>query len=398
MKVFFNGAQLSCISENPVTQRIDECILSQDDIMVSDINYGDYEVQQYLADLDYRNVTVVFTNDPDEYDERPRTNIGKWPYRLLPCKHPEFDLDPLVACVMVEECDEGFFAWDGVDKEVFFGMLVFVGYGKKCSIYNTESRDITVVNTIEGLQAYIMADRNNKNTNDIALFYGDVVDQDVLAGYGDTFGEITDIILKKKGDKLYKNELKKLICKSDATIQKKMELMELLSEKEDIYLELIRKATEWKSSAGNKDELRRVLMNTYEHSFHKARINYLIAYSWIKGADGSNDDVVMYLWERVENDGKYMYIPVGMYADIEEALYYLEVMTSNGGKIEFWERKREPDATVYFDHRITFYTDEVELKGFQLMRKFHINDHDPFEPYSFVRKNDHYMFEGGGAS
>ena len=73
-------------------------------------------------------------------------------------------------------------------------------------------------------------------------------------------------------------------------------------------------------------------------------------------------------------------------------------MASSGGKIEIWERKREAEAIVYFKHRISFYTDDVELKGFQLMRKCHINDHDPFEPESYVRKNDHYMYEGGGDS
>ena len=30
---------------------------------------------------------------------------------------------------------------------------------------------------------------------------------------------------------------------------------------------------------------------------------------------------------------------------------------------------------------------------FQVMRKCHINDHDPFEPETFVSKNDHYMYE-----
>ena len=52
--------------------------------------------------------------------------------------------------------------------------------------------------------------------------------------------------------------------------------MELLSEKEDIYLELIRKADELKYSAGNKDELSRVLMNTFEHSFFNAISNLII--------------------------------------------------------------------------------------------------------------------------
>ena len=396
MKVFLDGSLW--IGENLVNNRIDEYMLSQSDIMVSGTTCGDYLVQQYLAGADYRNVTIVFTRNTNEYDEHPTENEGKWPFRMLPCTHPGFALDPLLACIMAEECDEGFFAWTGVVIDVFAGILAFLGHGKKCSIYNHNNNDITDIDTIEDLLTYIMTDRNDKDKSDIALFYGDTVDLDVLSGYEEVFGKILGDILKNKGEKLCKYELKKLICKSDASIQKKTKMVELLSEKEDIYCELVRKVTEWKASDGNNDELRQVLMNTYEHSFCCARNGFYIANSWIKGADGSNDDVVMYLWERVENGGKYMYIPVGMYADIDEALYYLEVMASSGGKIEIWERKREAEAIVYFKHRISFYTDDVELKGFQLMRKCHINDHDPFEPESYVRKNDHYMYEGGGDS
>ena len=68
-------------------------------------------------------------------------------------------------------------------------------------------------------------------------------------------------------------------------------------------------------------------------------------------------------------------------------------MTSNGGMIEVWERKRGFDTIVYFDHLISFYSDDTELNGFQFMRKSHINDHDPFEPETFVSKNAHYMYE-----
>ena len=201
--------------------------------------------------------------------------------------------------------------------------------------------------------------------------------------------------MEKRGEKLYKNDLKKIICKSKFSLKEKEKIVKILSEKEDIFSELIRKVTEWKSNGDNIDKLRHVLMNTYEHSFRNAYNDLCIANTWIEDADGSNDDLVMYLWERYEdnrNIGKYKYLPVGMYADIEEALYYLETMTSNGGMIEVWERRREDDCIVYFDHLISFYSDDTELNGFQFMRKSHINDHDPFEPETYVSKNDHYMY------
>ena len=141
-------------------------------------------------------------------------------------------------------------------------------------------------------------------------------------------------------------------------------------------------------------DLRQVIMNTYEHSFQNARGDLSIADSWMEHADGSYDDIVMYLWERVEYNGYCKYMPVGMYADIDEALYYLETMTECGGKIDMWERKRGFDRIVCFEHRMTFYTDgSSEVNEFQFMRKCHISDHDPFEPESFIRKNDYYMQE-----
>ena len=376
MKVFCYGAQMSCSSENIITRKIDEYIRTESDIFVSEYNYGDFEIQKYLADLKYRNVTIISMRDSDEYEEWPRVNIGEWPYRMIYIRQHEFSLDPLIQCLMAEKCDEGFFAWDGTDIDVFVGMLAFLGYCKKCSVYNVKRGDITEIKELEDLQEYILAERNDEDKIDTDLFNGDVVDIDVLFKYEKNFDEMLNLILKNNGEKLCKNDLKRMICKADASIKKKKKIIELLSEKEDICCELIRKVSEWKCNNGNKDELRQVLMNTYEHSFTHA-----------------NNDIVMYLWECVEYKGTYKYIPAGMYADIDEALYYLETMTSNGGKIEVWERKREDDAIVYFVHRITFYTDDTELKGFQFMRECHINDHDPFEPASFISVNDNYICE-----
>ena len=395
MKVFCNGAQMKCGYDIIVTHKMNEYILAQSDIYLSDCNFGDHDMQQHLADMAYKNVTVVIMRDDDEYDEWPHMNIGKWPYRLIFRRQHEFSLDPLIAFTMAEECDEGFFAWDGTDIEVFFGMLAFLGYGKKCSIYNTKSRDITDINRIDGFLTYITAERNDEDKSDVALFYGDIVDSDVLFGYDEVFGEMLDTIMKNKKDKLYKNDLKIMICKSKTTIKKKRKLVKLLAEKEDIFCELIRKTAEWKCIDGNKEELRSILMRAYEHSFRNASIDLYAAEAWIDQADGSNDDIVMYLWECAEYNGKYRYVPVGMYADIDEAIYYLEVMASNGGKIEVWERRRESSNIVYFRHRLTFYTDDTELKGFEFMRPFQINDHDPMEPESYTVRNRHYMYEEG---
>ena len=393
MKVFCYGAQMSCSSESIITRKIYEYIRTESDIFVSEYNYGDFEIQKYLADLKYRNVTIISMRDSDEYEEWPRVNIGEWPYRMIYIRQHEFSLDPLIQCLMAEKCDEGFFAWDGTDIDVFVGMLAFLGYCKKCSVYNVKRGDITEIKELEDLQEYILTDRNEMNKIDKDLFNGDVVDIDVLFKYEKIFDEMLNFILKNNGEKLCKNDLKRMICKADASIKKKKKIVELFSEKEDICCELIRKVSEWKCNNGNKDELRQIIMNTYEHSFTHANNDFDIAVSWIEGMDGSNDDIVMYLWECVEYKGTYKYIPAGMYADIDEALYYLKTMTSNGGKIEVWERKREDDAIVYFVHRITFYTDNTELKGFQFMRECHINDHDPFEPASFIRVNDNYICE-----
>lgn len=395
MKVFCYGAQMSYTNNNVITQKIDEYISAKSDIFVSDYNYGDYETQKYLSEKEYKNVTIVFTRDTDEYDEWPRENVGEWPYKMLIRKQYEFNLNPLIAFAMAEECDEGFFAWDGTDIDVFVGILVFLGYGKKCYIFNANSGDIKVVNRIVEWQTYVMAERNHSDKNDVELFHGDDVDLDVLTGYKDSFGYMMELISEKIGEKLYKDDLKKLICKSKASIKKKRETIELLYEKEDIFFELIRKVTEWKSTDRNKDDLKQLIMNTYEHSFRNARGDLSIAEAWMEHADGSCDDIVMYLWERVEYNGYSKYIPVGMYADIDEALYYIETMTQCGGKIEVWERKRGFDSMAHFEYRVTFYTDDSdnELNGFQFMRKCHINDHDPFEPESYIKKNDNYMYE-----
>ena len=58
MKVFCNGAQMSCGRESIITHKINEYISTQSEIMVSDYNIGDYETQKYLSDKEYKNVTI----------------------------------------------------------------------------------------------------------------------------------------------------------------------------------------------------------------------------------------------------------------------------------------------------------------------------------------------------
>ena len=180
MKVFCDGAQMSYTNNNVITQKIDEYISAKSDIFVSDYNYGDYETQKYLSEKEYKNVTIVFTRDADEYDEWPRENVGEWPYKMLIRKQYEFNLNPLIAFAMAEECDEGFFAWDGTDIDVFVGILLFLGHGKKCLIYNSNHGNIKAVKKIEEWQTYVMAERNHSNKNDVELFHGDDVDLNVL--------------------------------------------------------------------------------------------------------------------------------------------------------------------------------------------------------------------------
>ena len=149
MKVFCSGFELNFIHNKIITGKFDEYILSNDEIVVSDMNIMDEVLQQYLVDANYENVTIAFIRDLSEYEEWPRTNLGNWKYREFIRRQHEYSIDLTIASAMAEECDEGFFT--------FFGMYADIDdalYYLQSSIYDSNGGKLEVWVKTNGIPKY----------------------------------------------------------------------------------------------------------------------------------------------------------------------------------------------------------------------------------------------------
>ena len=393
MKVFCNGFELDFIHNKVITGKIDEYILSHSEMVVSDMNIVDCELQQYLVDANYENVKIAFVRELSEYEEWPRTNLGNWKYRGFIRRQYEYSIDLTVASAMAEECDEGFFTFFEKDIEIFMNILCFLVVGKPCKLYTPNSRIIKTVHSLEEFSEYVKQECAAKK-DDVNMDVRERLDVDELLSHSDYPDEIREKLISYRNRVIHKNDLKKIICKSHISISKKYDLICELEENENLLGELVKVASSLRLNTNVEKEPYLKLMEAYEHSFLNAKNDLSIAESWIEQLDGSSDDLVMYLFERfISENGEATEIPIGMYADIDDALYYLQssIYDSNGGKLEVWVKTNGIPKYSHYEHRITLYTNAREVIGFEFMRTADlINDCDPFEPVTYVSKNSHY--------
>ncbi len=298
MRIYCSGSEMICNPGNAITEIIDDYIASGTELMVSDYNMGDRELQCYISSKDYKKVTVVFTRESSEFESWPRLNMGKWAYRELVSHQYEYGLDLTLTYNMARECDGAFFAWDEIDMEVFVAMLTFLALGKTCIVYSSKNKSISTFNDIEELSKFITKKDIISKKTDRGIIIGDNVNIDILSNYIDLPNEIKKTIVKIGNKLVNKQELKKAISKSRISIQKKKKIVELLVDEENLYSELIRNVKEWRIRSGDENELCFILMDMVEHSFLTANNNLYIANSWMVHSDGHNDDIVLYLFER----------------------------------------------------------------------------------------------------
>jgi adenine-specific DNA-methyltransferase len=72
VKVFIGGSRAVARLNDALRKRLDRIIAEHHEVLIGDANGADRIVQQYLADHQYRAVTVYCTGS------RCRNNVGQW--------------------------------------------------------------------------------------------------------------------------------------------------------------------------------------------------------------------------------------------------------------------------------------------------------------------------------
>ena len=150
MNVFFGGSRAVAKLNAPLRARIDEFMRRGDTILIGDANGADKAVQEYLADIGYRNVTVYCM-------EQCRNNAGMWPTRNVkpPSARKDFSYYAAKDFVMAEEARCGVMLWDAKSKGTLQNMLNLVGAGKRTLVYFAPTQEFRVLATEQDLQALL---------------------------------------------------------------------------------------------------------------------------------------------------------------------------------------------------------------------------------------------------
>ncbi len=394
MKIYCSGSQMVCNKRNLITEQLNNFIRLNAELVISDQNYGDHELQQFLDDSAYKNVTVAFTRTMSEFEEWPHENIGKWPFREFIRRDYEHSINLTLVSTMADECDEAFLAWMESDIEVLLGILCFLSKDKICTIYDADYGIIIKISSLDDFSRYL-AGKGILYKKDTIISSENTIRITDLLLHEELPDEIRKIIVSENKGTIHKCELKKAICKSKVSISKKREIIAKLAEEENLYSELVGLVRNWKRTSKKKENVHLLLMEAWEHSFWNANNDLYIAESWINQSNECDGDVALYLFERFYLDnGNVNDIPVGMYSDIGDAMYYLRCspFDSDGGKLEVWEKKEGIAPSFHYEHRINLYLNHKEVYGFEFMRVADlINDCDPFEPVTYWPKNSNYM-------
>lgn len=153
--VFLSGSRKIGRLNEEIRLRIDSMIEKRLGLVIGDANGADKAMQAYLAESDYRDVTVYFVGDA------PRNNIGRWPEKHV-LAHESLSGRDYYAQKdkhMSTLADFGFILWNGQSAGSVQNMLWLLSDKKKVVVYlSPQGRFYNVKTQDELIEMLLMCD------------------------------------------------------------------------------------------------------------------------------------------------------------------------------------------------------------------------------------------------
>lgn len=148
--IFIGGSRVLTRLPRDVQSRIDEIIHKDHHVVLGDANGA---VQEYLADQQFKNVTVFCSGDA------PRNNVGRW--QIYPVtadgKVKGYEFFAAKDREMARRADFGFMIWDGESPGTFLNVVRLLQKGKIAVLYNLLQRKTINFKTAEQLRKFYCA-------------------------------------------------------------------------------------------------------------------------------------------------------------------------------------------------------------------------------------------------
>lgn len=145
--VFLSGSRKIGRLSDDIRRRIDNMVEKRLNIVTGDANGADKAMQGYLAERDYRNVTIYYVGDA------PRNNVGNWPVTNVIGQKKALGRDFYAQKdkEMAKIADFGFVLWDGQSSGSVQNMVWLSQEGKKLVVYFSPEKEFYNIGTEDEL-------------------------------------------------------------------------------------------------------------------------------------------------------------------------------------------------------------------------------------------------------
>jgi len=144
VKVFIAGSRAISRLNAAIRERLDRIIQAGHEVVIGDANGADRAIQQYLADLHYKNVLVFCTGS------KCRNNLGGWSTMAVTPPtgvHGGFDFYAVKDREMAALATHGLMLWDGESRGTLTNVRNLIKHGKPVVVYFSPTKSFVTVRT-----------------------------------------------------------------------------------------------------------------------------------------------------------------------------------------------------------------------------------------------------------
>lgn len=240
MKVFIGGPKRLDVLDGAVKAKLKELARAGAEMLISDCSGTDTLVLQEL--IGYKAVTVYVSGG------HARSNEGNWPVVSIPAKrrHGKFRsaYRHQKNIAMAEAADCGFMIWNGTCKKTFFDIADLLYRKKPVDVYLSRRERLVTLTCLEDLRRLVI------DGNHAADYHGFELSWKEKREFLDTFmpsAEMREFLARRE---LSRHELSDIVCGAPVKLQTKAEWMKRLSNKENLFLDILDEAVGEKDGVG----------------------------------------------------------------------------------------------------------------------------------------------------
>lgn len=148
--IFIGGSREVTKLPADVLPRLDEIIKKGHHVIVGDANGADKAVQTYLANHNYKHVTLYVSGD------KPRNNVGRWNIHSVTADSKAKDYHFFAAKdrEMARRADFGLMIWDGKSPGTLLNLVRLVQGNKIAVLYNVPLKQTINLKTADRLREF----------------------------------------------------------------------------------------------------------------------------------------------------------------------------------------------------------------------------------------------------